>query len=364
MPEESTNEYEIEQFTLDKSDFGKIADLIKNVFIQATEAEGEGGTISFTPETFNIMFGSPYQPKNLFFRAIHKNTGEIVGFLGGIPRDLSYKGKIYKFGVPSWVSVHWQHQRKGLALQLGLKMLEVARGMGFEGGISFFEPEAHGIDSARALCRKTGIPMYEVQTIKKFLIRVFDASRIAKAVKLKGYEKLALRLIQGVPKIHNPRVRKFQLADADHMFELMRDHVERNELAIVRNRDDFIWYLQQPGVNCVVHEGDNHQVDGFIVAWEMQLAGFGNVVPCGWLDLVHTYRLPLAEAKDLCKYLCQTAKEHGWVGLQTPYMPYFDPTPFKRAKFVFFPKKLIVALFPLKELPLPEHTQSFYFDWR
>ncbi len=364
MADKETTEYEIEQFTLDKSEFGKLADLIKNIFVQATGAEG--GTIAFTKETFNIMFGSPYQPKNLFFRAIHKPTGEVVGFLGGIPRDLSYQGKIYKFGVPSWVSVHWRHQRKGLALQLGMKMFEVAKNLGFEGGISFFEPEAHGIDSARSFCRRTGIPMYEVQTIKKFLIRVFDAGRIAKAVKLKGYEKFALHLIQGVPKKQNqnPRVRTFQLADADHMFELMHDHVDRNELAIVRNREDFTWYLQQPGVNCVVHEGADHQVDGFIVTWEMQLAGFGNVVPCGWLDLVHTYRLPIAEAIDLCKYLCQTAKKRGWVGLQTPYIPYFDPAPFKKARFVFYPKDLIVALFPLKPMPIPEHTKSFYFDWR
>jgi hypothetical protein len=241
--------------------------------------------------------------------------------------------------------VHWQHQRKGLAVQLGLKMLELGKKLGFEGAISFFEPEHHGITSARALSRKTGIPIQEVQTIKKFLIRVFDAGRLAIVVKLKGYEKFALRLLQGVPKTHNPRVRDFQPTDADRIFE-------------------FIWYLQQPGVNCVVHEGPDHMVDRFIVAWEMQLAGFGHVEHCGWLDLVHTYRLSLPESVDLCKHMCETAKARGWVGLQTPFIPYFDPTPFKKAKFVFFPKLLVVTLMSLVDIPLPPTVKSFYFDWR
>jgi hypothetical protein len=203
-----------------------------------------------------------------------------------------------------------------------------------------------------------------VQTIKKFLIRVFDAGRIANVVKLKGYEKFALRLLQGVPKTHNPRVRDFQPADADRMFELMHDHVERNELAVVRNREDFTWYIQQPGVNCVVHEGPDHQVDGFIVAWEMQLAGFGHLELCGWLDLVHTYRLSLPESVDLCKYMCEIAKARGWVGLQTPFIPYFDPAPFKKAKFIFFPKLLVVTIMSLVDIPLPSTVKSFYFDWR
>ncbi|HNY50223.1 MAG TPA: GNAT family N-acetyltransferase [Smithella sp.] len=356
------DEYLIEQFNLEKSQYGQLVELINTAFINDNPAEG--GTIAFTEQSFNLIFGSPIIQSDFFVRAIHKPTGKIVGFLGGIPRPLSVHGKIYLCGVPAWLVTFPRHQRKGLAVRMGLKLMEIGKERGYQAGFGFYEPEAHGIDTARSIVRQTGIPMRELATIRQFIIRVFDIKQIVKAIKLKGYEKLAFRLLQGLQKMNNPRVRLFRPEDAERMFELMQDHVKRNEISIVRDHDDFIWYVNQPGVNCVVHEGEDGQVDGFILAWEMQLAGFGNLVPLGWLDLVHTYRLPLKEATDLAKYLCLTARERGWAGLQSPFIPYFDPKPFKKSKFVFFPKKLGIALFPVTEIDVPEHPRSFYFDWR
>lgn len=355
-------DYIIEQFKLEPSNFKDIASLIRSAFIDDTIETG--GTIAFDAETFHFMYGSPVMPKDIFVKAISKKTGEMVGFLGGIPRDLSYKGQIYKFAVPSWASVHSKHTRHGLAVKMGLKLLEIGKEKGFEGGIAFFEPEAHGIDAARSISRKTGIPMIDTLVIKKFIIRIFDIKRTSSVIKLKAYEKIGIGLMQNLKRINNPRIRKFQPSDAETMFELMKDHVEKNELSVVRNHDDFVWYVQQPGVNCVVHENENGKVDGFILAWKFDMAGFGKFVPFGWLDLVHTYRLAEKDSIDLCKYLCITSKELGWAGLQCPFIPYFDVQPFKKAKFIFFPKTLIIGLFPLKELPIPNKVNSFYFDWR
>ena len=67
---------------------------------------------------------------------------------------------------------------------------------------------------------------------------------------------------------------------------------------------------------------------------------------------------------DLARQLCIEAKARGWVGLQTPFIPYFDPKPFFGARFVPFPKKLLVAAMPLTNVPLPKRVKSFYFDWR
>ncbi|HMF30619.1 MAG TPA: GNAT family N-acetyltransferase [Candidatus Lokiarchaeia archaeon] len=362
MQTDEDDDYLIEQFNLDKSQYAELVELIKTAFISDNPAEG--GTIAFTEQSFNLIFGSPIMESDLFVRAIYKPTGETVGFLGGIPRPLSVRGTVYKCGVPGWLATFPQHQRKGLAIKMGLKLMEIGKERGYDAGFAFFEPEAHGIDTARSLIRQTGIPMHELATIQQFIIRAFDVKRIAQVIKLKGYEKFGLRLLQGIQKVNNPRVRQCRPEDAERMFELMQDHVERNEISIVRDHDDFVWYVQQPGVNCVVHEGEDGQVDGFILAWEFQLAGFGNLAPLGWLDLVHTYRLSQKNAVDLVRYLCVTSKERGWAGLQTPFIPYFDPAPFKKAKFVFFPKKLIVALFPVAEMDLPDHPSSFYFDWR
>jgi GNAT superfamily N-acetyltransferase len=356
--------YRVEQFTLDPSAYRGLADLIATAFVH--DSQDTGGTIAFSAETFNLMFGSPTQPRDLFVRAVARDTGEVVGFMGGIPRDISYRGEVYRFGVPSWASVHSQHQRQGLALRMGLRLLEVGKEKGFVGGISMFEPEAHGIDTARSVARERGLAYREIFTIRKFVIRALDVARLAQVVKLKTHERWGLRLLQGQRAVHNPRVRLATEKDVELMFALTRDHQERNQLALARDRDDFAWYLKQPGVHCVVHEEKGGAVDGFLAAWRMNLAGFGKQVPCGWIDLVHTHRLPRGEARDLCAYLGQTSKELGWAGLQTPFIPYFDPRPFRKARFVFFPKSLVVGMFDLQGqgLPFPERIDSFYFDWR
>ncbi len=84
----------------------------------------------------------------------------------------------------------------------------------------------------------------------------------------------------------------------------------------------------------MIHEGEDGLVDGFLLAWEFQLAGYGKAVPFGFLDLVHTYRLSFQNTVDLAWFLCVTSKARGWAGLQSPYIPYFNPKPFKNARFI------------------------------
>ncbi|TFH30131.1 MAG: hypothetical protein E4G98_02635 [Promethearchaeota archaeon] len=358
------NEYRIEQFTLTPDEFPALAKLITESFLNEELTEQEGGTILFDEQTFNIIFGSPIISRDFFVRAIYVPTNEIVGFLGAIPRKVNMKGKILNYVIPALAAVHYKHRRHGLALKMGIKLREIGIEKDVDGGFSLHEPEQHGIDTSKAVARDTNLPIEEFALIRQFVVRSLDTPKVASVIKLKWYEKLAFRLLQSVPKNKNPRIRKYDPNDGEQMFTMMQDHIDRNEVSLVRDKEDFFWYLQQPGVNCVVHEDENGTVQGFILAWRMKLAGFGNAVPFGWLDLVHTHRLTINEAKDLANYLCITSKELGWAGLQTPFIPYFDSAPFKKAKFIFYPKKISIDIFNLKKLDLPKNVKSFYFDWR
>jgi len=143
--------------------------------------------------------------------------------------------------------------------------------------------------------------------------------KVATVIRLKWYEKAGIKLFEKIQKVNNPNIRKFKPSDAEQLYELLEDHLKNNQMSVMRDRDDFIWYLQQPGVNCVVHENDDGLVDGFIVSWKFNFAGYGNIIPFGWLDSVHTYRLSTKDATDLCKYLVLTAHELGWYGFQSFY---------------------------------------------
>ncbi|MHA1551740.1 MAG: GNAT family N-acetyltransferase [Candidatus Heimdallarchaeaceae archaeon] len=358
------SDYIIEQFTIEKENFDELAKLITQAFLSDETAIQEGASIAFSEATFNMMYGAPSIDKDLFIKATHKPTGQIVGFLGGIPRKLSILGKIYKFAIPSWLSVHSQHQRKGLALGMGKKLFEIGNNLGYDGAFSFHEPQQHGLDVSSAVVRDLKIPFQRVVELTQFVIKAFNVNEVSKVVRLRWYEKLVFKMFQKYKKIDSELIRKYQEKDIQDMFEIIQEQVSRNDISIVPELADLKWTLSNPGVNCVVHEDGNGKVKGFMLAWEFILAGMGNKLPFGWLDMVHIHRLTTKEAGDLANYLCQTSEEHGWYGLQTPYIPYFDMKPLKDAKFFFFGKKINLDLFNMNNVPLPEKVETVYFDWR
>ncbi|NHJ33297.1 MAG: GNAT family N-acetyltransferase, partial [Asgard group archaeon] len=314
--------------------------------------------------TFNTVFGAPSIDKNLFVRTIHKPTGQIVGFLGAIPRNLSIDGKIYKFAILAWLCVHSQHKRKGLAKRMGKKVFEIGLTTDYDGGFSFHEPKQHGIDVSTSVSREMKIPMQTIATLTKFVIKAFDVETVSTVVKLKWFEKQVFKLYQKYKIIKSKNIRKSQEKDIPDMFEIIQEQVNRNQISIVPELEDLKWMLKNPNVNCVVHEDCEGKVNGFMLAWEFLLGGMGNIIPYGWLDMVHIHRLDTKEASELANYLCQTSHERGWYGLQTPYIPYFDMKPLKKAKFFFFSYKVNIDLFNMKNIPLPEKVESIYFDWR
>lgn len=360
--DETADDYVVEQFVLEESGYAELARLVESAFL--SDAAQAGGTIAFTEGTFRLMFGSPSMPRDLFVRAVHRQSGQVVGFLGGIPRSVSCRGRVYRLGVPAWAAVHPAHQRQALARRMGMKLLSIAKEKGFDGGFAFFEPEAHGVDMAGSVAREAGFRARELARIQRFLIRVFDVEAARRVAKLRWFERLGLRLLASTPLPRRSRVRRARPDDAERMYELLADHVARNQLAALREREDFAWYLANPDLIAVVHEDEQGLVDGYVVAWKMHLAGFGHAVPFGWLDLVHTHRLERPAAVALVRLLCCEAKTAGWVGLQMPFIPYFDPRPFLRARFVFFPKQLVVSLLDFGGIDLPEQVESYYFDWR
>ncbi|NPD87716.1 MAG: GNAT family N-acetyltransferase [Asgard group archaeon] len=364
MNKKEESEYSIEQFTLDESNIEEYSKLITTAFLADADAQLVGASIIFTEQTFKTIFGGPSIDKDFFIRVIHKPTNELVGFFGLIPRKLAVNEKVYKSAIPSWISVRSDHQRQGLAKSMGKKMLEMGLAAGYDCGFALFEPEQRGIDTAEAVARETNIPMRRAFYLTKYVIRIFDAKIAASVVKLKWYEKLVFKLLQEVRESKSSSVRRYQKNDIDQIFELIGDFAERNQISIVPNYEDLKWMLNNPNVVCVVHENDIGKINGFIFAWEFVLAGFGNQTPFGWLDAVHIHRLSSKEASDLAKGLCFEAKKIGWAGIQTPYIPYFDSKPLKKAKFIFFPKRLSLDIFNLKNIDLPEKIESVYVEWR
>ncbi|MBN1330567.1 MAG: GNAT family N-acetyltransferase [Candidatus Heimdallarchaeota archaeon] len=358
------NNYSIEQFTLIDEDFKTFAKLISEAFLADEAAQDEGATIVFSEQTFRTLFGAPGIDRKLMVKALYKPTNEIVGFLGTINKNLSIKGKIYKTAIPSWLVVHPNHQRQGLAKNMGKKMMELGKAAGYQAGFSFHEPNQHGIDASSAVARETNTPLVRLVSLNKFVIRVYDTKAITSVVKTKWFERLFFKLKEKVGKIKSTNVRLYRDSDFDQIYELTMDLVKRSDVSIIPDYQDMKWMLPNSNVLCTVYEDDHGKIIGYILAWEFTLAGFGNRIPFGWLDTVHAYKLNKREVNDLANFISTEAIKRGWKGLQTPYIPYFDAKPFIKANFIFFPKKVGIDLFNWSNIPIPEKARSMYFYWR
>ena len=84
------NDYSVEIFDLKKENFDSFADLITQAFLSDEVAQKEGTTVVFDTTTFRRIFGSPYVKDQLIIRVIHQPSGAMVGFMGGLPRNLCF----------------------------------------------------------------------------------------------------------------------------------------------------------------------------------------------------------------------------------------------------------------------------------
>ncbi|MBD3191122.1 MAG: GNAT family N-acetyltransferase [Candidatus Heimdallarchaeota archaeon] len=357
-------DYIIEQFTLTDSDMEYLPELLTHAFLEDEAAQEEGATIILSEENFRLIFGSPTIDREIFVRARYKPTNEIVGFLGSLHKALSMDDNEYKVSWPVWLSVHKNHRRKGIATAMGKKMLQVVKKAGYDAGVAFHEFSQHGLEASKAIARETNLPMIPLKIMNKYIVRAYDVKEAVKVVKVKWYERLYFRLKQKIGKVQSSRVRLYHPDDLDQIFELCKDLSNRTQVAIIHEYEDLKWKLNKPQVLCVVHEDEQGKIDGFLVAWEFLLAGFGHSVEFGWLDTIHSYNLPQEEAVSLANFFGKEALKLGWKGIQTPFIPYFDPKPFKKANFIFFPKKIGLYLFNITGIPVPDKIDSIYFEWR
>jgi ribosomal protein S18 acetylase RimI-like enzyme len=376
------NDYSAEVFDLKKENFDSFADLITQAFLSDDIAQKEGTTVVFDTTTFRRIFGSPYVEDQLFIRVIHQPSGTMVGFMGGLPRDLSFNdkkndslgSKHVRVMVPSWAAVHPDHKRKGVGSLMVSTFIEAVSTRGYTYSYAIFEPEQNGIDLGNATAdRHSAVKSLKWFNINWFIIRIFDIPAVRNVMKLKFYERWIIRLISP-PRTPSPKtmnnghkVRLFKPEDKSGIFDLLDEYTLTKNAAIIKSREDFNWYMDQPGIICCVHEDDSGMVNGFILAWEFSFAGFGKIIPFGWLDLVNLDHLSKQSATNLIRFFNIQAKQMGWKGIQTPYIPYFPIKPFLGANYLTFPKKMIVQVFGLNNSDLSlfrKAPDSCFLDWR
>jgi GNAT superfamily N-acetyltransferase len=360
----SIDDYIIEQFTLTDSEIPGLVKLLTSAFQEDGSAEKEGASIELLEDNFELIFGVPSIDKEMFVRAKNKETNEIVGFLGSIKQKLSIEGKLYTISLPCWLSVHKAHRKRGIGKAMGRKLMEMVLERNYDLAVTYHDTTQKGLETSQAVSRDTGKPLELLTFMRRFIIRPLHVDDAATVIKLPRIVKAYVKTKEGIGKIKSSRVRLLKPEDIDQICELTTDLSDRTQIALVQECEDIKWKLSNPRVICVVHENEQGQIDGYINAWEFLLAGFGKAVKFGWMDTIHTYNLQQKEIISLANLLSSEAEKRGWKGIQSPFIPYYDVKPFKKANFILFPKKIGMYVFNLSNVVLPKKVDSIYFEWR
>lgn len=376
------NEYSAEIIDLKKENFDSFAELITQAFLSDEAAQKDGTSVVFDTTTFRRIFGSPYLDDQLAIRVVHRPSGAMVGFMGGLPRELCFnqgngdlqQDKNVRIMVPSWAAVHPDHKRKGIGSLMTSTFIKAVSDRGYTHSYAIFEPEQNGIDLGQATAERNSVVNSKKWfDINWFIIRIFDIPAVKKVMKLKFYESWIIRLISP-PHTPSPKplknaqhVRLYRPEDKQRIFELLDEYRSTKNAAIIKDREDLNWYLDQPGIICCVHEGHSGTVNGFVLAWEFNFAGFGETIPFGWLDLINIDHLSRKSAVNLIRFFNIQAKQKGWKGIQAPYIPYFPIKPFLGADYLTFPKKMIVQIFGFENSDFSifnKAPETCFLDWR
>ena len=213
-------DYVVEQFTLDDSEIPGLVKLLTSAFQEDEAAEEEGASIELLEDNFQLIFGVPSIDKEMFVRARHKETNEIVGFLGSIKQRLSIEGKIKTISLPCWLSVHSMHRRKGIGKAMGQKMMEMILERNYDAAITFHDASQKGLETSKAVSRETGKPLELLTFMKRFIIRPLHVEDASKVIKLSWIVKAFVKTKQSVGKIKSSQVRLFKPEDIDQICEL------------------------------------------------------------------------------------------------------------------------------------------------
>jgi len=364
MENMKNTEYFVEEFNLEEEHYPHIVQVTNDAF-SGHHYEGVGA-LFFDIESINMFFGSPFLSKCIFVRAVHKETGEWIGFCAAIPRMLSVKTahREYKTYLIGFYTIKQKYQKMGISRALGRLIIKIGIEKGLDGYIAFFEEGEHGIDAANSVSRKTKQPLDSFLNVDNLLLRVLNVSKFSRIVNLKFHEKMGLKLLESVKNRENASIRQYSESDFPQIKELLGDFPKNNIISLIRDPIDFKWFIENKRVTTVVHLNQQAKVDGFIAMFKFHITGFGNIEAIGCIDTIHTYNLNEDDARDLANFLCLTAKELGIVAIQTPKFPYFDVTPFKKSGFIEFPHGTNASFFNFTEIQIPNDVESCYLELR
>ncbi len=203
----------------------------------------------YRPAFLHFLFDRIPEAKKDHLLAAYKG-GEIVAFLANLPQKFHFRGSIVNAVYSCLLVTRKEYLRKGLALVLIKRAVEVNRKYNYDFSLLTLET-GHRSTRMMERLRSEG---NRIERIRKsgVMARILDLDRVADSEGMKGYERAIIRLLGA----HKPPkatagvvLREYGPRDLDACHALLDRYKETVPLALAWDRESLATELDWPDVS-------------------------------------------------------------------------------------------------------------------
>lgn len=285
----------------------------------------------------------------------------LVGFLANLARTYSLKGRICRGGLSCLLFTHRDYMRKGLAMQVIEKAVEINKEEGYvDFSLGYLDRGHKSTYMVNKFSRR-----YTIQCVKEMyaISRIIDLPRMSKNEKLKWYEHAAIRAFgfHRLPRLSrvSGTVRPYCKKDAQRCAELLNSYQKSVPFARVWQPQELHLQFDYPLVSySLVYERDD-RVEGVINYSIVEHVGPSPAF-YAWLNHVHYENLSKNERHYFLASFLRHAAENRCASVLEWTKGYYDRRPLWRCRFIVYPRVLRLMAWIFNPEISMANLRSFY----
>lgn len=334
-------EYVIEERAPLDSEIDEIVALMNRVWLHVYRNDG---FYRFDRDLFEWYANSFLRRDERFWLAIEAGSRRIIGFAIGMPRMITIHGEgPYFFGYASLITVDLKFQRQGIAKAIADRSMPTVKNLGLKGWFAVVEEGSKGLKPLPKELTDHKVPLW---THEHAYIRPLAMRDFGRYVKMKWYERMVARLLQGVAPVNDPRVRDVRPADYPSVAALLNGYSRTLDLGRVWDLDELTRYYANPIIRGKVFEAGG-MVQAVVNAAVVPFSAKGRTRKIAILENLHYERIPYPDQRLLVRALLHELKALD-VACATDFaIGYNSLRPMRSNRFLKYRRKMTLYFFPI-----------------
>jgi len=290
----------------------------------------------YKPSYFNYLFERIADRDHL----IAAYSGDrIMAFMAALPRRFHYRGGIYKAVLACLLVTREQAYRKGMALGLTAKALQLNEKHHYDFALLYLET-GHRSSKMLAKLKQAGHPIHKVKRMYA-IARPLHLGRIFSSENLKWYEKAGMRILRldrldGKP---SPYARPYEPRDLHKCLQMLEDYKRTVTLARVFEPEELAHELDYPDAAYTLVWEQGGELRGFINWAMVEHVGF-KPMPWAWLNHICFGDMDNRERSELVRAFLIRAHQLGAAGVVEWAKNYYNKKPLWKNRFIPYPRSV------------------------